>query len=176
MHHFWPWTSLPLGPFSECTRGQTSYIKTNESSPFRVHEGTDYIKTKTNESSPGTLFMVRLHKDKDKRVFPWDTFQGALGDRLYKHMYTLGVVSAYVPCALYRYWPMLGHLTNVTFLFCAERSNQGKNCRIGALMLDNQHTWNSTPNSLLPKIQQTKHYISSITCSRKNDSIGGQVW
>ena len=34
-------------------------------------------------------------------------------------------------------------------------------------MFDNQHTWNSTPNSLLPGIQQTKHYFRSTTYSRK---------
>ena len=71
-------TSLPLGPFSGCTRGQTTQ-RTDKSSPwtiFMVHQGTDYIET--NESSPGTLFRVHQETDytEDGQVFPWDPFQG----------------------------------------------------------------------------------------------------
>ena len=77
-------TSLPLRPFSGCTRGQTTH-RTDKSSPgtlFRVYQGTDY--TKANESSPGTLFRVHQGTDytEDGQVFPWDPFQGAPGDRL----------------------------------------------------------------------------------------------
>ena len=45
---------------------------------------------------------------------------------------------------------MLGHLRNA-LLLCAQRSTRHKNCRIGGLRFDNQHTLNSTPNSLLPR-------------------------
>ena len=41
---------------------------------------------------------------------------------------------------------------NVVLLSHAQSSSKHKNCRIGGLMFDNQHTWNSTPNSLLPGI------------------------
>ena len=47
-------TSLPLGPFSECIRGQTTY-KTDKSSPgtiLRVSQGTDYTKTKSLPLEP----------------------------------------------------------------------------------------------------------------------------
>ena len=50
---------------------------------------------------------------------------------------------------------ILGLLSNVPLF--AQISSRHKNCRIGELMVDNQHTWNSTPSSLLPGIQQTKH-------------------
>ena len=51
-------TSLPLGPLSECIRGQTTY-KTDKSSPgtlLRVSQGTDY--TQRQKPSPGTPFEV----------------------------------------------------------------------------------------------------------------------
>ena len=59
-------TSLPVGHFPGCTRGQTTY-KTDKSSCgalFRVHQGTGYTE--------------------DGQVFPWDSFQGAPGDRLHR--------------------------------------------------------------------------------------------
>ena len=63
---------------------------------------------------------------------------------------------------------MLGHLRIVALLLHTQRSSRHKNCRIGGLMFHNQHTWNSTPNSLLPMIQQTKYYICSSTYPPKN--------
>ena len=39
---------------------------------------------------------------------------------------------------------ILGHLRNVALLLRAQRSSRHKNCRIGGLMFDNQHTqWRS---------------------------------
>ena len=39
---------------------------------------------------------------------------------------------------------ILGHLRNVALLLLAQRSSRHKNCRIGGLMFDNQHTqWRS---------------------------------
>ena len=35
---------------------------------------------------------------------------------------------------------ILGHLRNVALLLRAQRSSRHKNCRIGGLMFDNQHT------------------------------------
>ena len=39
---------------------------------------------------------------------------------------------------------ILGHLRNVALLLRAQRSSRHKNCRIGGLMFDDQHTqWRS---------------------------------
>ena len=52
--------SLPLGPFSGCTRRQTTY-KDKGVFPWDLHQETDHIKT--NKPSPGTLF--RVHQETD---------------------------------------------------------------------------------------------------------------
>ena len=67
-------TSLPLGPLSGYTRGQTTQEtdKPSPGTPLRVHQGTNYTGNTGN-----------------RQAFPWDHSKGTPGDKLHRKQTSL---------------------------------------------------------------------------------------
>ena len=72
---------------------------------------------------------------------------------------------------------ILGHLRNVSFLLRAQRSSRHKNCRIGGLMFDNQHTQWRSQNRVVARAQVGQHVRCCALCGkfsvRKYTLLGG---